>query len=354
MKKSIQTKNSKTKKNKLSSSELNSAPVSYYSKKFKGTKLIPKTSIINFMFSGFNEFMKSNNPDNYTLVLDDFFMINKDDMPYGLKSNSINLTLNMNPKMSLDKLIAYSFYLKQSGIFKNTFDSFIDSVKYQIGKDVKRSDIYISQKQITQSYNTIENNYEVTDLFYQQIIDNLYQINRKTVNLNIANKIALLSCQNIFNFITELMTLKFNDMMEPEKNIIYKADKHINIVINENEIYLELVFECKLLITVNGDIDPEHPRGNLSFNLYIDLKNNTYYLKNFILTYNIDTTSNQTQIQTVKSNFNPKYIVPAALVTGGIIATPFILAALGGNKTKKNKIKIIKRKRKITKRHNFK
>ena len=310
------------------------------------------------MFSGFNDFIKNNSPHDYTLVLDDFFIINKDDMPYGLKSNSINLTLNMNPKISLDKLIVYSFYLKQSGIFKNTFDSFIYNVKYQIGKDVKRSDIYINGNQITKSYVDIENNYQVADLFYQQIINNLYQINRKSVNLNISNKIALLSCQNIFNFITELMTLKFNDMMKPESNMFLQPDKNINIVINQNEIYMELNLKSKLIITVNGDMDVEDPRGNVSFNLYIDLKNNTYELRNFSLNYNINNqiqTQNQIPNQTVKSNFNLKYIVPAAIVTGGIIATPFILAALGGRKTKKNnKNKKTKKKRKRTKRYNFK
>jgi hypothetical protein len=371
MKGRIQTKNSKTKKNKLSSSELNNAPVSYYSKNFKGTKLIPRTNIINYMFSGFNDFIKNNNPDDYTLVLDDFFIINNNDLPNGLKSNSINLNLSMNPTMSLDKLIVYSFYLKQSSIFKNTFDNFLDSIKYQIGKDVKRTDIYLNGNQITKDYGNIENNYQVADMFYQVVIDNLYQINRKSINLNTANKFSLLSCQNMFNFITELMTLKFNNMMDPEKNIIYKANKHINLVINETEISMELVFDSKLLITVNGDIDPEHPRGNLSFNLYIDLKNNSFELRNFKLDYNINTNSTQTQSQTqskvptkfqsFKNNFNTKYIVPAVLVTGGIIATPFILGALGGRKTKKfykknrtKKLRKNKTKIKKVKQHNFK
>lgn len=354
--------NKNIKKYKLLSNQLNNAPVNYYLNNYKNTKLIPKTNIINYMFSGFSDFIKNNNDnDKYLLDLNDCFIINNNDIPSGLKSNTINLKLNMNPKTSLDKLIAYSFYLKQRYIFENNN---ISDIKYQIGKDVKRSDININGNLVTKNYRELENNYGVADLFYQFIIDNLYEINRKTVNLNIANKIALLSCQNVFNLITDLITLKLNDILAPESNSVFRPNKYSNIIINQNEISMELGFESQLIISRNaGPIDPEYPCGNLSFILYIDFKNNIYELKKFDLSYDINKCGpemgqkqNQPEInsqsQTYQSNFKAKYIIPATLVTGGIIATPFILGALGGNKTRKNKEnnKRIKRNIKKTKR----
>jgi len=343
--------------NKLLSRHLISANVNYYSKNFKNTKFIPKTNIINYMFSGFNQFMEYNKGHKYALDLDDCFIINNDDIPVGLKQNNINLILKMNPKTPLDKLITYSFYLKQSYIFEKN-NSNTSDIKYQIGKDIKRSDITINGKLITQNYRDIENNYNVADLFYQTIINNLYQINRKTVNLNIANKIALLSCQNVFNLITDLITIKLNDILSPETNSVFRPDKYSNITINQNEIFMELGFDSQLIISRNCEpMDPEYPCGKLNFILYIDFKNNFYELKKFNLSYDInkcgpqintsDSDSQQeSETSFFKKNFKPKYIIPAALFTGGIIATPFILAALGGNKSKKSKK--VKKSKKIS------
>jgi hypothetical protein len=334
--------------NKLLSSHLNSANINYYSKTFKNTKLIPKTNIINYMFSGFNQFIKYNTADKYALDLDDCFIINKLDIPVGLKKNDINLILKMNPKTPLDKLITYSFYLKQSYIFEKN-NSNTSDIKYQIGKDIKRSDINVNGNLITKNYRDIENNYNVADLFYQTIIDNLYQINRKTVNLNIANKIALLSCQNVFNLITDLITIKLNDILSPETNSVFRPDKYNNIIINQNEISMELGFDSQLIISRDGEpMDPEYPCGKLSFILYIDFKNNFYELKKFNLDYDISkcgpeiinnelASQPESESSFFKKNFKPKYIIPAALVTSGIIAAPFILGALGGNKPKKSK-----------------
>ena len=47
-----------------------------------------------------------------------------------------------------------------------------------------------------------------------------------------------------------------------------------------------------------------------------------------------------------ESNVNLKYALPAAIGTAGIIATPFIIAALGGKRKKRKKNKTIKKKNK--------
>ena len=191
-------KRSKTLKKK---SNLEDVPINYYSKNFKKTKLIPKTKIINYMFGGYKNFLSqqeiSNSQEKYVLNFDNCFIINPDSFRTGLRKNTINLSLQMNPETSLDKLIAYSFYLKQSYLFEKK--NGLSDIKFQIGKDIKRSNTTINGKIYNQEYyGKFEDNFDAADMFYENIIDELYKINNKYVNLNMANKFALLSCQNIF------------------------------------------------------------------------------------------------------------------------------------------------------------
>lgn len=346
----IDKRNNKSKKI-ISQSDIVS--VSYYSKVFKNTKLIPKTKIINYMFSGYKEYIEhkklSDDLGKYTLDLEDCFIIKPNDMPSGLRKDEINLSLKMNPSTSLYKLIAYSFYLKQEYIFQNTDG--LSNIKYQIGKDIKRSERTINGKLFDgEYYRQIEDNYLSADLFYQNIIDYLYQINHKNVNINMANIFALLSCQNVFNLITDLITIKLNKILEPEMNSVFRPDKHINIIINKNEISMELYFKSQLIISRDGEpIDPEYPCGNVEFNMYIDLLNNKYELKKFNLSYDIDKCGPEkvlieTKEPKTESNLKAEYLVPAGVITAGIIATPFLIASLGG-KTKKNKKKMRRTRR---------
>ena len=103
-------------------SNLESVSINYYSKNFKKTKLIPKTKIINYMFGGYKNFLSqqeiSNSEEKYVLSFDNCFIINPGSFRTGLRKNTINLSLQMNPETPLDKLIAYSFYLKQSYLFE--------------------------------------------------------------------------------------------------------------------------------------------------------------------------------------------------------------------------------------------
>lgn len=330
--------------------QLQIVSVNYYSKNFKNTQLIPKTEIVNYMFSGFNDYLLHKKLCDalgvYTLSLEQCFIINNDDMPNGLRSNTISLSLQMNPEMSLDKLIAYSFYLKQLYIFENK--NGISEIKNQIGKDIKRSERTINGKLYDGMYYAkFEDNYSAADIFYQNIIDQLYTINGKNVNLNIANKFAFLSCQNVFNLITDLITLKLNKILEPEMNSVFRPDKFINIIINPNEISMELTFISDLIISRDQEpIDPEYPCGKIDFSLYIDMLNNKYELKKFILSYDIDKcgpekilkVNNLKDKVTKKSNIKPEYIIPASIVTAGLISTPILLTTLGGRKTKKRRI----------------
>jgi hypothetical protein len=348
--------NTKTNLNKFNKSK-KLKPKNPY-EKYKNTKQIPITSILSYIFSGYQDFSlykkKCEHEKRYTITLDDCFIIDKDSMPFALRKNKINLSLKMNPKTPLDRLLAYCFYNTQSSIFENDINSGIISIKYQLGKDIKRSDRTINYKPYPSSYYDKENNYEDADLFYQNIIDHTKLYYKKT-NLNIVNKIALLSCQNMFNFITNLITLKLIEILNPETNSIFRPDKTTNITINLNEISLELYIKSKLIISRDGEpIDPEYPCGNLELRLHFDLLKNKYELKTFILDYDIDkcgpeisnqTTSNENKIDDKKSS-KMKYILPTGAITAGLVTIPFILPLLGG-KTKKNKLKKNKKKKTI-------
>ena len=339
-KKTKKTKNKKTLKKVYT---LQNVPINYYSKNFKNTKLIPKTEIINYIFLGYNNFLSqqkiSDSQGNHVLDFDKCFITNSDIFHTGIRSDTINVSLQMNPETPLDKLIAYSFYLKQSYIFQKK--NGLSDIKYQIGKDIKRSDITINGKiNNGENYRKFEDNYLAADVFYQNIIDELYKINNKYVNLNIANKFALLSCQNVFNLITDLITLNLIEVLKPENNSVFRPTKFAVITINPNEISMELGFKSELIISRDGEpIDPEYPCGKVEFNLFIDILNNKYQLKNFILSYDINKCGPEiskekdvTDTINKKSNFKFEYVIPASMVTAGIIATPFLIGSLGGKK----------------------
>lgn len=350
----FKTKNNSFNKTRKKTTQLSNVPVNYYSKNFKNTKLIPKTEIINKLFSGFNDFQSqsklSESIGAYVLNLEQCFIIEPQDIPAGLRKDSINLSFKMNPQTPLDKLISYSFYLTQSYVFKK--DDGLTDIKYQMGKDIKRSERTINGKMYDgEYYRNFDDNYLAADAFYQNIIDELYKINYKYVNLNIANKFALLSCQNVFNFISDLITIKINDILKPETNSVFRPDKFSKIIINNNEISMELGFTSDLIISRDGEpMDPEYPCGKLEFSLYFDILHNKYELKKFILSYDIDKCGPEKIVpEKIKSNFKPEYIIPAGLVTAGIIATPLLLTSLGGKKRHKKRKKNSKKNNKKNK-----
>ena len=86
---------------------------------------------------------------------------------------------------------------------------------------------------------------------------------------------------------------------------------------------------------------------------YVDLLKNTFGFSTFQLSYNIDncgptadSNTNNPGEEASKINVNWKYALPAAIGTAGIIATPFIIAALGGKRKRKTFKKRIRYKSK--------
>ena len=122
---------------------------------------------------------------------------------------------------------------------------------------------------------------------------------------------------------------------------------------------MEFNFNSKLIISTNGILNPEYPCGKIIFNFFVDLKNNNFKFNNFELSYDLDKcdehVENNNEVtnevtneapNAVGSKMNLKYAMPVALGIGGIVATPFLLGALGGKKSFKTRRRIRSKKQK--------
>ena len=334
------------------------------------TRLIPDSSILNYMKNNFNSYLLVKNENlkqnKNVIYLDDCFNFD-DSLNSNEKIFTFKSSISRNPKMSLDKLISYSFYTKSPGAFLDNNNhstsetSYLEILKNQMGKDIRRINITINDKIYNSELNSNENlnNFQVADIFYQ-ILQNYYHKFSYKINFNIINKIALLSCQNMFNLITDLVSIKLNQMLEPEINSVFRPKKNISIYLFKNKKQVKYFFDAQLIISRDGQpIDPEYPCGNLLFNLIFDLEKNTFYFNEFKLNYNINkcgpeiikttnnsnnsnkNSNNENNISNNKNLISLKTAIPVALGIGGIVATPFILGAMGG---KIKKIKINKNK----------
>ena len=297
--------------------------------------------------------------NTHPLILEDCFNIQPTDFPNNLKKNNINInSVKMNPKTSLNKLISYFIYMTESKLFKKPQDEIISSIKFQIGKDVRRGGYSINSKKYTHvtTENAKMNNYQITDLLYQNVIGHLIKIGNKNINIDIVNKISILCSQSAFNAITSLITTKLYEVLHPEVNYQNKVIKSYDIVINKNEISMTLNYTCDLLITRNlNPVEIEYPCGKVECIIYIDFRKNTYELKKMVIDYDIDKCGPAegeelgpplgaipAEDQPASAGLNSKYVkVTAAglsvagLTTAGILIAPFIL----GGKNKIQKIK---------------
>jgi hypothetical protein len=276
--------------------------------------------------------------------------------------------------MSLNKLIAYSFYLKMKYIFVTqngaltTMDDFLDQIKYQMGKDIKRDHRTINNVSYPPEYfanpeddENEPNYYSITDTFYQLIID-YYAKNNLKVNYNAVNIIALFSCQNLYNLLTDLVIIKLNDMLKPEMSNIMHTTKKCIINITPTVQTLELVFESDVVISQNGGaFDLEYPCGKLNFTFLVDLITNTYKFTHFGIRYDLNKCGPEENNANDNGNGNGNgndngnnhrrkkiaaaVTVPLAVSVVGVTTMPFILGALGGNTVKKNKTNKVKKKK---------
>lgn len=350
--------------------------IRWYKKNFKKTTIIPTTQIINYMkqnFSKYDLLKKQLEQENkYIIDLDDCFDF-RDALIPGLRQFSFDSPINSNRDFSIDKLISYAFYTKTRFAFideqtnqPTDREKYLELLKNQMGKDIRRDNRTINGEEYSSLLysDQTKSTYVIADMFYDTLIGYFKKI--KNLDFNIINKIALLSCQNIFNLITDLITLKINHLLDPEMNSVFEASKSADIIIEKDVKTMQFNFDSKLIISRDGDgMDPEYPCGLLSFKFLIDFTNNTFKFDKFKLEYNIDNcgppknpiNNAANGANNANNNYGKlKYAIPAALGVGAIVATPFLLGALGGkkyNKTKKykkyNKTKKYKKYKKFNK-----
>jgi hypothetical protein len=346
----------------------NSAIKQIYNRDYYGKDLLPTTNIIQYIDSTFNDYMSMKQEKSKLNLpaasFEDFFIV--DDI---LKKKEtiadIDTQINKQPNASLNKFLAYSLYYSE---YKNWFNSpnkkmDISLLKNQSGKDLSRIGITLNNVK----YNSLsgDNNSLKTDHFNVTLMNILSKFT--VIDFDLLNKIDISMCQNILNFLIDLITLLIMKKIAPEKVIITKVEKNLSINLTKSQQNIIYSLKTKFYITKDGDVyNGEITCGEMELTFVIDLKKNSYNFSRFKCKYNAETcyqgedvgslqsnVSNQDNVPNVIANEENqgssflKYVIPAGLGVG-VIATPFLLGALGGKnkKLKAKKVKTIKRKRK--------
>lgn len=372
--KNINQKNKNTSKSNRNRNLIDKT-VQYYQTKYAGTKLLPRTPIFNYIFNNFLTYEKEKQEKEIPFTFQDAFSLNDQLKNVNDKTMQLNVKgkLSPNPSISLDKFIAYCFYITDSSIFKDasgevSVNRFIQGVKNQSGKDVQRTEIKINDvlqnNEIYSKFDT--NNYLKADLYVKNVLKILNNIS-KIIDYNLLNKILLLTCQNVFNAMVSMLNVFIQKIFAEENRfvIMLPLQSEKNMILNKENIFYNVYFKSALLISnYNGDIDPENPCGTLEYNLGIDLKNSTYECDMFNIEWDLNKCAfNKPEIYKPETSKpekkegkrykdymkDPKvtYGLAAGLSTAGIVSVPFILGLLGG-KTKKRKI--LRKKRKTRRR----
>jgi hypothetical protein len=340
--------------------------ITYYTSKFAGTELIPRTTIINKLFNNYNDFLKIKNErlnsNNDVITMSDCF--NVENIFNIINTNGgnilLNTTINGNKNFGIDKMITYAFYTKSKELMNDdNIKESIKLIKYQMGKDIHRDNRLINGEDYGTGFfaKYAENYYDCADKFYEIIIGYLHKVSR-FVDYNLVNKIALLSCQSMYNFIIDLISHEIMKKILPEAVNITQAEKSQVITLTREKQEVEFLFKSKAYITYNGEImDITNPCANLDFVLLFDFKNNNYKFTKFIFEYDYDICKTPegsdfgtsiTQHEPEKENNNEKednsknnkiiYGISAGLGAASVAAVPFLLGVLGGNKkNKRNK-----------------
>jgi len=351
----------------------NNAIKQTYIKNYYGTDKLPMTNIIQYINTNYNNYMSIKNQkdklDLPAFSFEEFFIVD-DILTKKEDSADIDIRISKNPNASLDKLLAYSLYYSE---YKNWFNSpnenmDLSLLKFQSGKDFSRIDFTINNK-IYKSNNgyddkkSDDNNLK-TDKFNVTLMNILSSFT--VINFDLINKFDIAMCQNMINFFTDLTTLLITKKITPEKFILTKAQKSIAINLTKSQQTVTYNFKANFWITKDGSIyNPEFTCAELDLIFLIDFKRNTYKFSKFKLKYNSaicyqdeELVSSQNiksiednKVENMDKKDSAKYLkygIPIALGVGGIIATPFLLGALGGknrknirkNKTKKSRRKI--------------
>ena len=339
----------------------NNAIKKMYNRDYYGKDLLPITNIIQYIDANFNDYMsmkeQKTSLDLPSSSFEDFFIV--DDI-LKRKENvaNIDIQINKQPNVSLNKLLAYSLYYSEYKSWFNSDKMDTSLFKFQIGKDASRINLTINKENF--NFNDKDKNNIKADKLNIELMTILSKFN--IIDLDLINKIGIVVCQNIINYITDLISLMISNKIAPEKMLITQATKNIVLTLTKTQQNSVINFKTKFWITKDGSIDhPELTCGDMEFSFLIDFKKNTYKFINFKCKYdanicyqeeiqeNVANVENVTNVANVDNSKYLTYGIPLALGVGGIIAAPFLLGALGG-KNKKIKNKKSKRVNKTKKR----
>ena len=348
---------SKTVKSRIPSR--NNAIKQVYNRDYYGKKILPITDIIQYINANFKDYMSMKEQKTVLNLpsssLEDFFIIDNN-LKGKENTANVDIQLNKQPNVSLNKLFAYSLYYSE---YKNWFNSQnknmdISLFKYQIGKDLSRIDITINNTKYNSNRN--DDNNKITDNFNIKIMTILSTFS--IIDFDLLNKIGIAMCQNILNFLMDLVSMLISIKIEPEKLLITQAEKKVSITLTKSQQNIIYNFKTKFYITKDGVVyDPEFTCGDMEIIFEIDFKKNTYKILKLKYKYNTETCYQGENLQSSESNVvekvdekdNSKYFtygIPIALGVGGIIAAPFLLGALGGKNKKSKKSKKSKKNKK--------
>lgn len=317
--------------------------VNYYENHFKNTKLIPYTSIIQNIYENFRP-----NIINKEINIEDIFSFDGK-----IENNHTIKNINNKPNFGLDKLLEYIYYYKSFSFFynenkkeKKSLSFLIEKLKNQIGKDMKRLNIDINNMNIDRERISSETDESATDILYTHLIHAFTFKKNNNINLNIINKLSLLTSQNILNFITDILSSFIQNQFKQTPNI-NRPNINIKISINENDTKMNIIFKSRFIDFNTADI-----YGKLDFNIEFDIKNETFQFVSLLIDLNKNKsqkTTHDTNDENINpSNINAKTVGIPLTISSALVTTPFMLALLGGKKKKTKKI-YIKKKRKSRK-----
>ncbi len=379
----INTSKNQTRKLRNNTVLRNNAIISNYEKTIveQNPKELPSTEFIEYTKNLYEPFVLEKEEkirlNQNEIELTDIFSIPSELLKQEKIANIVT-SFKQNSSMSLDKFIAYSLLFKSFDNFENNGINKgklkMSAFKNQVGKDVSRVNIKINGVDLPEGLVVPDNNYKTADNFNLYIMREMAK-NELQINQNMIIKIDAIMCQDLFNFISQTISLYISNKVSPESATEVSAKKNIDIILTKEEQSVIFNFNTSLMISYNKMYDPEYLCGKYSFKLNVDLKKNTYTLNDFNLSYNVDDcrpdngnqsqynemnmpTQSQSKLSQLKDNAynlvsnNPNAVAGVAttgLLSGTALAL-FLTGILGGKRKRKQIKRNSSKKRKTQKR----
>jgi hypothetical protein len=374
------TSNNQTRKLRNNTVLRNKAIISNYEKTIveQNPKDLPSTEFIEYTKNLYEPFVTNKEEkirlNQNEIELTDIFSIPSELLKQEKIANIVT-SFKQNSSMSLDKFIAYSLLFKSFDNFENNGINKgklkMSAFKNQVGKDVSRVNVKINGVDLPEGIVVPDNNYKTADNFNLYIMREMSK-NELQISQNMIIKIDAIMCQDLFNFISQTISLYISNKVSPESATEVSAKKNIDIILTKEEQSIIFNFNTSLMISYNKMYDPEYLCGKYSFKLKVDLKNNTYTLNDFNLSYNVDDCipaneiangiqnemPSQSKFSQLKDNAynlvsdNPSAVAGVAttgLLSGTALAL-FLTGILGGKRKRKQIKRNSSKKRKTQKR----